>query len=237
MSWTLGIDTSTAELGVGLACHGQPVAACSRYVPNSHAEHLDSTIAFLLKSNALAPTAIERIGVAAGPGSFTGLRIGHAYVKGMFLGRPVPVLALSSLEVVARALTETEDRDYAIAFDARRGDVYYAHFRREAGTLVRRCEDTLAPVAQLALEAGSGETVVCDTLGYARSTIEELFNAHQVRTVAVEHLHVQRGLACALAAATLPAQDTRWCTPCDLLPVYLRASAPEERLHSPEKRG
>lgn len=229
MSWSLGIDSSTVELGLGLAFNGAPVASCSRYVVNSHAEHINGAVEYLLHSNKLCAANIERVAVAVGPGSFTGLRIGLAFVKGMFFRRSVVVLPLSSLESTALAYPAIGSQTTAVAFDARRGDVYFARFQTTGTGLIRLTDDTLTPFADFSAALEPGDTVITDCLGYGKSTVFDALANREPRTLRVETMSPQRGLALALAASKAPANDPRFCAPPDVLPRYIRLSAPEER--------
>jgi tRNA threonylcarbamoyladenosine biosynthesis protein TsaB len=219
MGWILGIDTSSVEMGVGLFSDCRPAASYSRYVRNSHAEQISSTTEFLLRSNGLTAADIDRCAIAAGPGSFTGLRIGIAFIKGLFFGRSVAVLPVSSLESLAWAWNG-EAASITVAFDARRGEVYWARFTRDKAGL-RRARDDVRTSAEEFLRSFAGEdTVVLDTLGYERSTV---FNAlaGRPRVWWAEALAVQRGLACARAAAAIAPDSPLWRTAADISPNYL----------------
>jgi tRNA threonylcarbamoyladenosine biosynthesis protein TsaB len=225
MSWTLGIDSSTAELGVGLYYNDTPIAANGRYVANSHSEHLCQSIDFLLSSNALRPADIQRIGIAVGPGSFTGLRIGLAFVKGCFFEQPVRVLPISSLHSLAMAWQGCSERLF-VAFDARRDQLFWACFSRTIHGTQRLSADKLSVVGELSAALKPGDVVLCDTLGYSKSTLFSTLPA-SVTVVPIQGQGVQRGLACAAIAATHSAESD-WVTPLDVQPQYMQLSAPEQ---------
>jgi tRNA threonylcarbamoyladenosine biosynthesis protein TsaB len=227
MSWTLGIDCSSVEMGLGLAEGLSAVASVSRYLPNAHAEHLDRTVGFLLDANGVKPTEVTTVGVAIGPGSFTGLRIALAFVKGFCFERPVKVLPLSSLESVALAWGPA-GHPLVVAFDARRDEVFWARFSWIGVALRRDTPDALSSGADLAAALNADDTVVTDTLGFARSTV---FAPHALRPAvySLERHPRQRGLACALAAAAEPGDSPRWTTPVEVQPCYVRESYAEER--------
>ncbi|MEG0804056.1 MAG: tRNA (adenosine(37)-N6)-threonylcarbamoyltransferase complex dimerization subunit type 1 TsaB, partial [Pygmaiobacter sp.] len=105
------------------------------------------TLVPLLK-NALATTgiALPEVGlfaVSAGPGSFTGLRIGMALVKGLALPGKTPCVGVSTLEALARSCYFPQESLIVSSSDARRGEVYYAVFEQTAAGLCRLCEDAV----------------------------------------------------------------------------------------------
>lgn len=227
MSLVLGIDTASAELGVGLVHERSAVCGCSRYVRNSHAEQISEMVDFVLRTSAVAPADIDLVGIAAGPGSFTGLRIGIAFLKGFLFGRPTPVLPVSSLESLAVAWNGA-DGEIVVAFDARQDEVFRARFRRRGTELERITEDTRAAVAEMNQTLTGGELVVTDSLGNRRSTVAaRVAGAGAVRPV--EQTPVQRGVACALIASTTEPDDPRWAKAPDVLPRYLQPSRAESR--------
>jgi tRNA threonylcarbamoyladenosine biosynthesis protein TsaB len=227
MSWTLGIDCSSVEMGLGLADGQSAVASVSRYLPNAHAEHLDRTVGFLLDANGVKPADVTSVGVAVGPGSFTGLRIALAFVKGFCFERPVRVLPLSSLESVALAWGPSAS-PLVVAFDARRDEVFWARFSWMSVALRRDTPDALASAAALAAVLSTDDAVVIDTLGFVRSTVFAPL-AKRPAVYSLERYPRQRGLACAPAAANEPGDSPRWTTPLEVQPCYLRESYAEER--------
>lgn len=226
MTYTLGIDTSSFELGVGIYCDHRPIASFSRFITNSHAEHLGPCVDFVLKNAGIKPLDINRLGVVVGPGSFTGLRIGIAFVKGFCFERTIAVAALSSLEVAAAAVGLKGQ--FWVAFDARRDEVFAARFENDHGTLRRLTEDRLMTAATFYEQQTAEGTIVTDSLGYAKSTIFTNSCPGNSRFSLEEHA-VQRGLAAARLAAFLDESSPSWASPIDVLPHYLRISAAEEK--------
>jgi tRNA threonylcarbamoyladenosine biosynthesis protein TsaB len=228
MIWTLGIDTSSFELGVGLFCDAVPTASFSRYVTNSHAEHISLCVDFMLRSAGVKPADIGRVGIGAGPGSFTGLRIGIAFVKGLCFGRTTKIAALSSLEIAAAAVGGASG-PITVAFDARRNEVFTARFSAENGLLHRDSADSLLPAAEFYASIRAADTLVTDCLGYSKSTIFAELPAVN-RRLALETIQGQRGLAAARLTALMPEMADHWLAPVDVQPRYLRGSAAEEKV-------
>ena len=98
----------------------------------SHSENLHVFIEQVLKESNLQPKAIKAIVISAGPGSYTGLRIGVATAKGLCYGWDIPLIALPTLRILAEQVTyEFTDIEYIIPMiDARRMEVFtsvYSH--------------------------------------------------------------------------------------------------------------
>ena len=223
MALTLGIDTASTELSLGLYEDATPVASYVRYRKNSHAEHIASSIEFFLSSNNVAPEAISRIGIAVGPGSFTGLRIGIAFVKGFCFGREVPILGVSSLMSVASSIPSL-GKQLLIAFDARRDQVHYQRFKSESGKYVPTDKQRYAPSTVVAQTLVPGEIVIVDTLGFAKSVLPSLFSAEHPDVFSTDTLSLQRGLACAKIAATLDEHAPNWVSSMEVEPLYEEVS-------------
>ena len=200
MNWILGIDTSSVALCVGLFRDGQPIASYSRMLKNSHAEHIAQAVSMLLDNIGVRAGDISHVAIAAGPGSFTGLRIGFAFVKGFCLTGTVRVLPVSSLFVLAHG-ADSGDRDVIAAIDARRGEIFWARFRRDAEALTRETPDTLGPAPEFRNALTAGDTVITDTMGYAQSTVFN-FLADRPNVFPVERYPVQRGFICAAQGAS-----------------------------------
>jgi tRNA threonylcarbamoyladenosine biosynthesis protein TsaB len=118
----LAIDTSTAQIGLALY---DGTSVPGEFVWHSglhHTEELAPALADLLRRVGIKMEAITALGVALGPGSFTSLRVGLAFVKGLVLARHVPVVGISTLDIVAAAVplptpgaTEHEDQPARLA--------------------------------------------------------------------------------------------------------------------------
>jgi tRNA threonylcarbamoyl adenosine modification protein YeaZ len=219
MNYVLGIDTSSIELGMGLASVTNPVMAVSRYLRNSHAEHISQAIEYLLSANCVKASEISHAAIAVGPGSFTGLRIGIAFLKGFFFGKQAHVYPVSSLESLAGSWN-ARNRTIACAFDARNGEVFWARFEKCETGLNRISEDILSPIHEFERSIEDNDVVLTDTLGYARSTAFT-FLKDRPEVYGVEHFPVQRGLACATIAASHVDKADLWIKVEALEPRYL----------------
>lgn len=135
----LGIDTSTRTMSIGLIEDNKILGEINFYSNMDHSERLIANISFLLSSNNLTIKDLDLIGVAIGPGSFTGIRIGLATVMGLCEFSNIPVVPVSSLEVLARNFSSS---DYvALAVDAKRDRVYGGIYAFNNGQAEKIVED------------------------------------------------------------------------------------------------
>jgi tRNA threonylcarbamoyladenosine biosynthesis protein TsaB len=223
MSWMLGIDTSSVDMGIGLFKDGQAVASYSRYVKNSHAEHISQAISQILSVNKIPPSEIKRIAITNGPGSFTGLRIGVAFTKGFAFSNGALVHPVSSLHVLAHA-ARTRDGTIIAAIDARNGDVFHASFNCKDGILVRQSEDSICSADEFITKITSESVVVTDTMGYEKSMIFGPISSKALH-IPIEKFSIQRGYFCAFIGASKLEDHDTWISEIDLHPNYLRSSA------------
>jgi tRNA threonylcarbamoyladenosine biosynthesis protein TsaB len=229
MNVILGIDTSSTELGIGLFRDNQAIASYSRFIRNSHAEHITQAVTMLLNGCALDPADITHIAASEGPGSFTGLRIGMAFIKGFCALSGVGVLPVSSLFILAHGAGAGAQGSIVAAIDARRDEVFCARFRREDKRIIRETDDALVEAAGFRALLQEGDCIVTDTMGFDRSTVFG-FLADTAGHVPVERHPFCRGLSCAAAGAAQIDTNELWKEPIDILPRYLRAfTAPYSR--------
>jgi tRNA threonylcarbamoyladenosine biosynthesis protein TsaB len=104
----LALDTSTTQLGIALY-DGTRVLAEHLWVSKArHTTELAPFVAQMLKQTGKSMSDVTALGVAIGPGSFTSLRVGLAFVKGLSLSRDLPIVGIPTLDVVAAPLAVTE---------------------------------------------------------------------------------------------------------------------------------
>lgn len=122
----LHIETSTQICSVALSNQGQPIALeesnSEQYI---HGERLTLYIQKVLETAKITANQLEAISVTKGPGSYTGLRIGMATVKGLAMGLSLPVFGISSLEsIISLARQKHGPSTFAAAFHARSSEVF-----------------------------------------------------------------------------------------------------------------
>lgn len=117
----LAIDTSTAQLGMALYDDGAQVIGELTWTSSArHTKELAPALAGLLSRCGKTMNEVRALGVAIGPGSFTSLRVGLAFVKGLALARALPLVGVPTLDVVA-ASVPLSDRKLAALLQAGRG--------------------------------------------------------------------------------------------------------------------
>lgn len=111
----------------------------------SHSENLHVFIEQVLKESNLQPKAIEAIAISAGPGSYTGLRIGVSTAKGLCYGWDIPLIALPTLRILAEQVSyEFTDIEYIIPMiDARRMEVFTAVYSRDFSPILKERSEIL----------------------------------------------------------------------------------------------
>ncbi len=229
MSWILGIDTSSVDLGAGLFKGDTAIASYSRFIRNSHAEHIAHTVDMLLRINKVDPSEINHLAVTIGPGSFTGLRIGLAFAKGFCFGKPdALILPVSSLEVMAYAAQRSSAR-ILTAIDARNSEVFLASFRFSQEKLIRLTDDSVCSIDDFRDLVKPDDIIITDTMGYARSTAFNFLKQHPA-CYPVEKFPVQRGFFCASCGSQTLDESNLWRKHHDILPQYLRLSSAQTKL-------
>src|SRR5260221_12635043 len=127
----LALDTTTESGSVALLDDGRIVCERSGDSARPHAQRLPGDIAALLRDEHAALDDVDLFAVAAGPGSFTGLRIGIATIQGLAFVTKRPVAAISSLDALAHAASVDATPGTAVAawVDAHRRGVFSALYR------------------------------------------------------------------------------------------------------------
>jgi tRNA threonylcarbamoyl adenosine modification protein YeaZ len=123
----LAVDTA---LGACSACvlDGDHIRARSfESMERGHAERLAPMVRETMQAAGLEFAALDRLAVTTGPGTFTGQRVGYAFMRGLRLALRLPLAGITTLEAMAAAaLDETGAEAVAVLHDARRGEVYFA---------------------------------------------------------------------------------------------------------------
>lgn len=116
----LAVDTSTTQLGLALYDGAQIIAEYAWRSGHRHTTELAPAVAELLARCALTMKDVDGLGVAIGPGSFTSLRVGLAFVKGLALARHLPLIGIPTFDILARAQPVTK-LPLVVALQAGRG--------------------------------------------------------------------------------------------------------------------
>ena len=135
-------DSTAKTASVALCEDNILLAEFTQNGGNTHSETLLPMTEVLLNSMKTDIDEIDVFAVSEGPGSFTGVRIGAATVKGFAHRKDKPCIGVSTLEALARNLAFGEDKIIIPVMDARRGQFYTAKFAFRSGKLERIGEDT-----------------------------------------------------------------------------------------------
>jgi tRNA threonylcarbamoyladenosine biosynthesis protein TsaB len=139
----LAINTSTPQFSIAfLRKNGSLLAEQIISAPSRNFRILVPAFHDLLKVSGSDPKGFSAVAVATGPGSFTGLRVGIAFAKGLSQGLGIPVIGISTLEAIAHQCLDASVPICPLV-DSRRGEVFTALFHRSReGNLVRISQDT-----------------------------------------------------------------------------------------------
>ena len=153
----LAIDTASEQLGVALADDDRLLASYELLADRPHAVELPGAVQRLLRSAGLSLDRLDGLAVDIGPGAFTGLRIGLAFVKALAFTLRKPVVAVSSLDVLAANFPYASHTCCPIV-DAKQRKLYAARYEPSAdGTMVRRGEYLLGSIDEVAKLAGEAK--------------------------------------------------------------------------------
>lgn len=204
----LALDTALEACSVAVTAGGVALAVRSEPMTRGHQERLAPLVAEAMVEARLGFSALDRIVVTVGPGSFTGLRVGLAFAKAMGLAMNIPCLGIGTLE----ALAASAPRDAPLvvaALDARRGQIYLQGFRHGVALAppdvlpieTARARLTAWGVDAATVRVGSGSSLLMNTAeGVAPGSV-----------AAIDPLCLAR-LGASLSAAERPPQ-----------PLYLRS--------------
>lgn len=182
----LAIETATEHVGVGIIGSSGVVAAFDATRGRYHAEIVVPAIEFVCRHGGVSVDELSGIAVDLGPGLFTGMRVGLSTAKAMSLALEVPLIGVSSLEVLAHGCRHS-DRIIVSVIDARKGQVFFGFHRAVDGAIhtlsearVGRIDDVVVAIEDRA------QPVVCvgDGAVRYRSGLE----GHQLIDVADPHL-------------------------------------------------
>ncbi len=148
---TLGIDTCCMAATAAITDENRLVAQTVTNNGKTHSETMLPRIEAMFDSVGMTPSDIELFAVAAGPGSFTGVRIGVSMIKAMAQATKKPCVGVSTLEALSYS-SKYFDGVLSPILDARRGQVYNALFDAENGNMTRICEDRALPLDELLKE-------------------------------------------------------------------------------------
>lgn len=219
----LAIDTSGPVAGCAVMADGRITCSIAMNQGLTHSETIMPAVDWALNASGLSCRDIDVFAAVAGPGSFTGVRIGVCAVKGLAHGTGKPCARIHALEALSMNFYGADALCCPI-LDARRGQVYCAAYDMRDGLPVSvRTPDAL-PVADFiaALPADRRLVFVGDGVPAHGEKVKELLGERAI--LAPENLrNLRADAACVLAAA----RPDQWMDARLLTPIYLRAPQAE----------
>lgn len=215
----LSVDSSAVTASVALTDCDKIIKSEFINAGLTHSETLLPMIKRVM--NGYDFSQIDAIAITAGPGSFTGVRIGVATVKGLAFDADIPCISVSTLEAIAYNFTDKNTVVCAV-MDARRMQFYNALFKIENGVVTRLCADRAISIDDLRKELVSFDKVIV-----AGDGAELCFNNLAIDnvTLADEEMRYQNGIGVSKSA-----MNKEKISAAALMPVYLRLSQAEREL-------
>ncbi|HJU46418.1 MAG TPA: tRNA (adenosine(37)-N6)-threonylcarbamoyltransferase complex dimerization subunit type 1 TsaB, partial [Chitinophagaceae bacterium] len=139
MSLILNIDTSTEQASISVAENGQSLCLLTNADQKEHSSWLHVAIKEALQTTSREIKDLAAIAITAGPGSYTGLRVGMATAKGLCYALELPFIAVNTLEAMAAAATGEEADYFCPMIDARRMEVFTALYDKKGNTILPPC--------------------------------------------------------------------------------------------------
>ncbi len=220
---TLAADTSTETIAVAL-CDGERVLAeASVRADRKHSERLLETVEWVFQESRKSLSDVELLAISAGPGSFTGLRVGVATWKGLAMGSSLPLVAVPTLDAMTR-LGIFSASTVCPLLDAKMGEVFGAVYRFDGAKRTKIAGDSVGPVGAV-LDGVKDDTIF---LGAGSEVYREEILARVARA------RFAPGSCATLRASTVAAEALERVHAGDstdaalVRPVYLRKSQAEE---------
>src|SRR3954462_12704342 len=179
----LAIDTSNYVLGVALLEDNQVLGEYITNLKKNHSVRIMPAIQTLMKDCEKVPADLTKIVVAKGPGSYTGVRIGVTIAKTLAWTLNIPLVGISSLEILASGVSRYFEGYVSPLFDARRGQVYTGLYQYQTNQLFAVKEDRLVMLndwAESLREAGKSVLFIGNDLPLHQETIEAYLGSQAV---------------------------------------------------------
>jgi tRNA threonylcarbamoyladenosine biosynthesis protein TsaB len=214
-----GIDTATIQVSVAIGGHEGVLASTRSCRARQHAEVLTPAIEFTCRQARIELSEISVVAVDLGPGMFTGLRVGIAAGKALAHARRLPMIGVSSLDLLAFAPRFTRRRIVG-AIDAGRGEIFHASYRQSPGGVQRLTDARVGPAEELASELAAVNDellLVGDGAIRYRAAFEDL---HRLEIGDSGVAHPSAGSLVLLAHERALREE--FVSPTELTPLYLR---------------
>ena len=231
----LAIDTSAIVASCALCEDDVPVAVYSQKAGLNHSQTMLPMVKNLMDNTNTSIDDIDMLAVSAGPGSFTGIRIGVATIKGLAFGKGKICVGVSTLEAMAKTISSfAKDAIICPVMDARRNQLYNAIFEAHGDTVLRLTEDRLIDATELSKELDAMDKPVY-FVGDGYDLITKMNLPFQRPTPPAYRWQNAYGVAQAALDLYNKAEDKTVFTDTLLRPEYLRAPQAEREAAEREK--
>jgi tRNA threonylcarbamoyladenosine biosynthesis protein TsaB len=224
---TLALDTTTRAGSAAVLRDEVVLAELSGDSALTHGQRLPGELMRVLEESGLRIADVELFAVAAGPGSFTGLRVGIATVQGLAMARSRRVVAVSTLDALASAAANASragtnaDRRIAAWMDAQRGEVSAALYAPDGRDLLI-APQSASPASVLDRWSEAADTATAIFIGDGAVRYREIVEARAAQAIVTAPPPLARFIG-AIAAA----DPARAVLPHAVVPIYIRASDAE----------
>lgn len=212
----LSIETATEACSAGLMC-GDECTEVYALAPRQHTQLILSQIDQVLSEAGLSKNQLDGVCFSRGPGAFTGVRIGTATTQAIAVGLDLPVVAVSTLAIMAQAKVKQSDRVVA-AIDARMSELYIAEFNKDAQGLMQAIS-TERVLPQTAIQLPKAERWLCCGSGFA--AMPDLATTLGERLLVVDDQALPHAID-ALTLARPEFEQGKAVSAEQALPVYIR---------------
>lgn len=219
----LAADTSTSCLSIAICSEDSVYLESTIECDRRHTERFLATIDWGLKEAGLTLTELDALAITTGPGSFTGLRVGLAAMKGLAVGAALPLVGVPTLDALAHS-AEVVEGAVCTLLDAKMGEVFAAAFEVRSGAFSKVLQDRVCSAQDFVQEAPSRAVYLGDGAHLYRSEIERLRPESRILGPL---FRTPRAAAVALEAVRLIKTGAATSNPDEVSPVYLRMSQAE----------
>jgi tRNA threonylcarbamoyladenosine biosynthesis protein TsaB len=213
----LGIETATEQVSVAIGGYEGVIATFEVARGRRHAEILAPAIQFMCRQADIELCEFGCVAVDVGPGLFTGLRVGLASGKALAQALRIPMIGISSLDLLAFPYRHT-DRIVVPVIDARKGEVFWAIYRQVPGGVQQVASPTVGPVDELVADLlARSQDVLCVGDGAIRYH-DEILDGYRCEFGGSAH----PSAAPLVQLAHARALREEWVSPREIEPIYLR---------------